>query len=1091
LNGGGYISAAATLVGGNTTIGIPAGLLAIGSYTFDASYSGDSIYHDATGISPALTVTQGTATPGMIITVAGDATQGFTGDGGIATNAELRNPLGVAADALGNFYIADAGNERIRKVNASGTITTVAGNGYQDSSYNGGFSGDNGPAINAELNYPRGVAVDVIGNIYIADANNNRIRMVSPSGIITTVAGNGYAGFSGDNGLAISAELNNPQGVAVDASGNIYIADTANNRIRKVNPSGTITTAAGNGTQGFSGDDGDATIAELAYPRGVGADASGNIYIPDTLNSRIRKVSTNGIITTVAGVATNGYSGDNGLATSAQLNGPMGATVDATGNIYIADMSNRRIRMVSPNGIITTVAGNGLSGYSGDYGPATSATLFSPWGVAVDASGNLYIADENTRVRMVTPSAPAPSIIGLLPTSAIAGGAAFTLTITGTNFSSGATAQWGSTALATNYADVSHLTATVPAGLIATVGTANVTVTTPAGTSAAATFTIAPKQSQSITFPNPGVQSYGVPPITLGATASSMLPVSYAVTSGLATVSGSALTITGAGSVTVQATQAGDPNYAAATPVSVTFIVNRGTPTIQWEPPSSMAYGIALSSTQLNATASVPGTFAYAPAAGTVLPVGTQTLSVTFTPTDVTDYTSANKTVSLTVSAGGKVTPTITWLAPAAITFGIALSGTQLDATASVPGTFAYSPALGTVLGAGTQTLSVTFTPTDTTDYTTATSSVSLTVNKGTTTATVSVASSATYGTSVTLTAAVIPATSTGSVTFKNGSITLGAGTLSSGTATLNMVVTTANGFAVGSDSITAVYGGDSNDSGSTSSAATLTVTEGTATAVTATTSSIALGSSSATQSLTATVTTTSGTPTGTVTFKVGSITVGSAALSNGGATLNVSPTTANGFTVGSDTITATYNPTTGTGFVASSGTQSLTVTAPAYTITPSTTTVPLSKGGSQSLTLTLASATFADSTSWTATTSSPLITVSPSSGTATLSANGSSTASLTITASSSAANHAPRLPWTRGLIAFGAVLAGVPLARRRKRMMAVLLTALAISTLGFLMSCGGGGGSTSTPPPASPRSYTVTISGTGGVSSTIAVTVQ
>jgi hypothetical protein len=220
------------------------------------------------------------------------------------------------------------------------------------------------------------------------------------------------------------------------------------------------------------------------------------------------------------------------------------------------------------------------------------------------------------------------------------------------------------------------------------------------------------------------------------------------------------------------------------------------------------------------------------------------------------------------------------------------------------------------------------------------------------------------------------------------------------------------------------------------------------------------------------------------VTFKVGSVTVGSAAVTGGIATLSgVSPTTANGFTVGSDSVTASYTPKAGSGFAPSSGTQSLAVTAPTYQISPSTTTVTLGKGGSQSVTVTMASTTFADTTSWTATTSSALITVSPASGTAALAANGSSTVSLTISASKSAANHAPRLPWMSGLIAF-ALLAGFPLAQRRTRGAAVVLLALAISTLGVLVACGGGGGT-------QPPQYTVTISATGGISSTIGVNVQ
>jgi hypothetical protein len=348
-------------------------------------------------------------------------------------------------------------------------------------------------------------------------------------------------------------------------------------------------------------------------------------------------------------------------------------------------------------------------------------------------------------------------------------------------------------------------------------------------------------------------------------------------------------------------------------------------------------------------------------------------------------------------------------------------------------------------------------------------------------------------GQSVTLTATVASGSSTvtstpgGTVTFTIDGVVGNAITLSGGTASTVTSFSTA-----GTHTVAIAYGGDGTfAASSTSGTLTVAAAIATTTAVTASPSSILLGSSSATESFTATVTPSGGTLAGTVTLKVAGVTVGSVALTGGSATLSgVAPTTANGFTVGSDTVTASFVPATGSGFAASSGTQTFTVTAPAYTITPSSTSVSLSQGGSQAVTVTLASTTFAGTVSLTATTSSPLITASLSSGTATLAANGSSPVSLTITASSSAANHVPSMPWTGGLIAFGAVLAGVPLVRRRKRVAAVLLTALAISTLGFLMSCGGGSGSGTTSP-TSPRSYTVTISGTGGITSTIAVTVQ
>jgi uncharacterized protein (TIGR03437 family) len=347
---------------------------------------------------------------GVIVTVAGGGTGGL-GDGGPATDSAL-NAYGVAVDTAGNLFVA--GGSRIRKISSVGIITTIAGNGV------GGTSGDGGPAVNAQVNGgPGDVAVDRAGNVYLV--GDQRIRKISPSGIITTVAGNGQCCFSGDGGQAANAKLGNPRGVAVDGAGNLYIADAAPAHIRKVSPSGIITTAAGNGAScpvgpnGPScppGDGGLATRAALTNLWGVAADGAGNLFIAETGNQRVRKVSTDGIINTVAG---NGiaccFSGDGGPATGAQLNYPWDVAVDGAGNVFIADAGNRRVREVSPGGTINTLAGNGASCPFGPNGPicppdgglATNAPLSNLLGVAADGAGNLFLVDSLSGLRKVAP----------------------------------------------------------------------------------------------------------------------------------------------------------------------------------------------------------------------------------------------------------------------------------------------------------------------------------------------------------------------------------------------------------------------------------------------------------------------------------------------------------------------------------------------------------------------------------------------------------------------------------------------------------------------------------------------------------------
>jgi sugar lactone lactonase YvrE len=322
-----------------------------------------------------------------IWTDAGTGVQGYSGDGSLATSAELKRPSGVAVDTAGNRYILDQGNNVIRKVNTYGYISTVAGNGSVY--YNGA-----GVAANAQFGTVYSTAVDSGGNLYVADNQANRVFEVNTSGVISTVAGTGVAGYNGDHIPAASAQLSGPMSVAVDSSGNVYIADEFNFRIRKVS-GGTITTVAGNGMEGSSGDGGLATSAEL-LPTALAVNASGYVYFVDQYSNRVRMAIPGGDVLPVAGTGGYGFTGDNGLATSAEINNPNGLAFDSSGNLYIADTANLRVRMVSTAGIITTVAGNGVFGYSGDGGPATAASIGSPIGVAVvPANGIMYIASGN------------------------------------------------------------------------------------------------------------------------------------------------------------------------------------------------------------------------------------------------------------------------------------------------------------------------------------------------------------------------------------------------------------------------------------------------------------------------------------------------------------------------------------------------------------------------------------------------------------------------------------------------------------------------------------------------------------------------
>jgi sugar lactone lactonase YvrE len=384
-------------------------------------------------------------TTGIVRTLTGTGIAAFSGDGGPARSANIYGPSGIAVNSSSEVIFSDTGNNRIRKISSSGVISTIAGTGTA------GFGGDGGPATAAMVNQPSGLAIDSSGNVFFADVNNQRIREIDTFGNIHTVAGNGHAGFSGDGGLAALASLNSPQSVLADSRGDLYIADTLNLRVRKVGTTGKITTFAGSGLGGCTGDGGLATSARMgniralaihagylvisnagcdfirevnlttniittiagtktslgtggfdgnghaalqsffARPTGILYDHSGNLLIVDTLNDQVRKVDAN---TQIVSALAGGYIGDGGVGTAASLNGPEDLTFDSGGNMYVADTLNNRVRKVAPDGTITTFAGTGVSGNSGDGGPATAATLSLPLAVAADNNGNVYVGDE-------------------------------------------------------------------------------------------------------------------------------------------------------------------------------------------------------------------------------------------------------------------------------------------------------------------------------------------------------------------------------------------------------------------------------------------------------------------------------------------------------------------------------------------------------------------------------------------------------------------------------------------------------------------------------------------------------------------------
>jgi hypothetical protein len=629
---------------------------------------------------------RGLALAGATLLLVGGAAAQAPVNGVQATTVPLSLPGGLAYDSLGNLYIAATNDHVVRVVSPTGVINTFAGTGAQ------GFSGDGGAATSAQLDSPTGIAVDASNNVYIADTHNNRIREVLAStGVINTIAGTGVAGFAGDGAAATSALLNYPTAVAVDSAGNIYIADTNSHRIREIK-SGTISTVAGDGEQFYSGDSGLATAAGLDSPNGVAVDSSFNIYIGDTHNQRVRLVTfTTGIISTLAGTGVKTYTADGVAANSSALARPRGLAISPNGTLLIADSDNDRVRAVS-GGNISTVVGSGQQGFSGDTALGTASAIDTPRVVAATANNNVLVADtENDRVRTVDGNGDLITVAGLAPT----GDESLTL--------SGAltTVVYGSGSLSATYKYISN-TAT-----------------------------------GNITF----YDTVGSTPVQVGS------PV--ALSSNIASFSTSTLS---AGKHAIEAIYAGDANNAPAasgvfdvtvTPLAITATANS----------ASIAYGVAIPTL----TGTLSGILAQD--SGNV----TLGLSSTATATSATGVYPIS--ASLTGTAVGNYTVTLT--AAANVTITQASSTTQLQTSSATP----Y------------QAVPVTLT------------------------ATVSDSSTGSTG------------SPTGTVSFYNGATLLGTSPVTAGVATLMTAA-----LPLGASSVTAVYSGDTNFAASTSSGVSETV---------------------------------------------------------------------------------------------------------------------------------------------------------------------------------------------------------------------------------------------------------------------------
>ena len=1033
--------------------------------------------------------------PGTIDVTAGQVGEWTQlGDGGPATKADLFLPSGVAVDGAGDLFIADSNHDRVREVLAAaqgaipaGSMITVAGNG------NAGYDPTATLATATSLNIPSSVAVDGAGNLYIADTNNNIVREVNLTlGTIATVAGSGVPGYSGDGGAATSAELNSPKGITVDAAGNLYIADTDNNVIREVS-GGKISTVVGfyPGNPGFAGDGGAATAAQLDAPYGVALDPSGNLYIADSGNARVRQVNTSNQISTYAGNGTAGYSGDGGQATLAELNSPLGVACDPAGNVYIADARNYVVRKVTSTGLeISTVAGNnatstyndGKSGYTYGNGqngerftgngiaagaPPTisGAGIYAPYAVAVDASGNLFVAEYFDHIiREVNAGQATLFFSPQLWENQVSAPQAQTIVnignaaLTFSNLSSDANAAYDTaTTSCTTSASVGvNSSCTVGAEFAPTTAgnpdVGNVQLTANPSATALDVQTVGQSLAQNqvsvalSSTPNPSnfgqnvtfsvvvtqapSSTQGTPTGTVSFTdtfggATNPIGTTQTLSAGAAKLQLNNLAV---GTHMITATYNGNTYYQSATSnvlsqvvneqVTVTLVNSSGNnpsvlgANVTFQATVAISGGIGVTNAVSfydgatflgSAPPNASGVATYTTA---TLPLGSNSITATYTDANNVTGTSAplvqqvqqqtattvtsslnpslhgnSVTFTATVLATGTVTPTGT----VAFYDGTTKLGTgNLVAAGASTGAATFMTA---ALAVGTHSITAVYAG-DTDDFGSTSAAIQQVVQDATTgTALTASANPSVAGAKLTLTAAVTVTAGagvpTGTVNFYSGSVLLGAGTLNGG----GVATYSTSSLAVGTYSLTAVYEGDTNNSGSTSSALLLSVIQAT-TSVKLAASSLAITVTTPV-TLTATVTGTGAVPTGTVTFKDGATAIGSGTLNSGG----IATLTTSSLAVGSHSITAVYaGDKNNEGETSAAVTITVSAFASKTVLAASATTV------SASLPLSLLTTT--SSASATPPTGSVTFTSGATTlGTATLNADGAGTLTVTLTA--------------------------------------------------------------------------------------------